>query len=501
MGVVDLGVTAAGDLVAIKTLRAGSIGGADGRARFEREIAAMQRVRGPRVAEVIDADAAADPPYVVTRYVRGIPLSKVIADHGPLRGEALHRFAAGLAEALSSVHAAGIVHRDIKPANVIVTDDGPILIDFGLAHAVGDARLTEVGMITGTPGYLAPETAYGHEASFATDIHGWAATVGFAAVGSSPYGEGHDTVVLDRIRRGAHEVKGLPEPLANLVLRSLRVDPRSRPSLADIGTALGVESTIVFVPQPPPEPTAAVSNSALSGAPDTEETGPADAVSVSTAETHVVAAPATAAHEVPTASPPRRPSWMAVWLRSLQPRFAVVSAAFALVFLGCLWPHIAIAALFVIILVGRSTWRIYSRLHTRRAASGPRRSDQVVVGLAAPLDVGLSVLPATVQTVLIGSAGYLAGAALNLVDLQVPGWELVPILTGSVIALVLAWSGPGAEKCRYGWERLAAPLANAHRVAWGLSALFVAAGWTFVLLWDRWGTTWVPFDAPLNPFA
>lgn len=462
MGVVDLGVTGDGQLVAIKTLRAGMIGGTDGRARFEREISAMRTVHGNRVAEVVDADAAADPPYVVTRYVRGLPLSKVVTDHGPLRGDALHRLASGLTEAVSCVHAAGLVHRDIKPANVLLTDDGPVLIDFGLAHAVGETRLTSVGAVTGTIGYIAPEIAYGHDASYASDVHSWAATVAYAATGRSPYGAGPDAVVLDRIRRGDHDTHGVPEPLADLVARGLRVDPAARPTLADIGAALGVEHTVVL----------------------------AATDAASTTDVTQVVAPDTSAT---VQSTPRVRPWL--------PQLAIAVGGLALLALGCVWPYVGAAALFLVIFAGRVAWRLNRRLHERRSHLGRRRSDRVVAVVAAPVDMGASLIPAAVEATLVVAAGYVVGAVLNVLDLTVPGWDLAPFVVGGVVSLTLSWWGPGAEKFRYGVRTLVAPLAYTPRVAWAVAGLFAAAAWTFAVLWERWGTTWWPAGGPVDPFA
>src|SRR5699024_8876360 len=204
------------------------------RARFAREVAVMRRVRGPRVAEVLDADVDADPAFLVTRYVRGPSLTTMIGDHGPLQTEALTILATGLLEALEAVHTAGLVHRAVKPGNVLMVGRDPVLIDFGLARAVDETRLTSTGMVAGTPGYLAPETILGDEATTATDVHGWAATVAFAGTGSPPFGTGPDSVVLDRIRRGDHSIDGLTEPIFSAVQAALHTDPAKRPSVAEL---------------------------------------------------------------------------------------------------------------------------------------------------------------------------------------------------------------------------------------------------------------------------
>jgi hypothetical protein len=260
MGVVHLAYGSDGRLVAVKVLRPWLVGGRDGRARFEREVAALRRVRGARVAEVLDADVAADPPYVVTRYVRGPSLDRVVADHGPLRGPALMRLAVGLAEALETVHAAGVVHRDVKPGNVLIADGGPVLIDFGLAHALGDSRLTATGLVIGTPGYLAPETVLGRDPVPGTDVHGWAGTVVFAATGRAPYGTGHDAVVLDRIRRGEYDLEGVEPDLAELLRYALAGDPAARPTVRQLSRALQA------VGGPATDPAAPAAGAALAAA-------------------------------------------------------------------------------------------------------------------------------------------------------------------------------------------------------------------------------------------
>src|SRR5690606_24023113 len=125
-----------------------------------------------------------------TRFVPGIPLNEYRSEYGPLSPYRIHAIAAGMAEALAGVHAAGVLHRDIKPSNVLMERDQPVLIDFGLALAADQSRLTYTGWLLGTPSYLAPELVLGREPTQAVDIHSWAATVAFAATGRSPYGGG-----------------------------------------------------------------------------------------------------------------------------------------------------------------------------------------------------------------------------------------------------------------------------------------------------------------------
>jgi hypothetical protein len=230
MGVVHLAAAPNGDRVAIKVLRPQVIGDREARARLEREVATMRRVRSPRVAECLDADPWGSMPYVVTRFVIGIPLTEYVAEYGPLPPARIHSIATGMAEALASVHAAGLLHRDIKPTNVLMERDQPVLIDFGLAMAADDARLTHTGWLLGTPSYLAPELVYGAEPTPAVDVHAWAATVCYAATGRSPYGGGPSVAVMDRIRRGEWQLRGVPEPMRRIIGPCLSYDPRQRPT-------------------------------------------------------------------------------------------------------------------------------------------------------------------------------------------------------------------------------------------------------------------------------
>src|ERR1700685_2575503 len=134
MGIVYLARDAADRMVAVKALRPVVAGEPTARRRLAREVETMRRVHSPYGADIIDADVTSDPPYIVTRYVPGRTLDDIVGEGGPLTGEALARLAAGLAAALTAVHAAGVVHRDLKPGNVMIVDGEPVVIDFGIAQ-------------------------------------------------------------------------------------------------------------------------------------------------------------------------------------------------------------------------------------------------------------------------------------------------------------------------------------------------------------------------------
>jgi hypothetical protein len=250
--VVHLAVGPDDQMVAVKMLRPRIAASPVARSRLEREVTAMRGVRSPFVAEVIDADLTGDVPYIVTTLAEGSTLAQLIADHGPLHGPALKRVAYGLAAGLAAVHAAGIVHRDLKPGNVLMAGGDPLLIDFGISLQPGYAPLTETGMFLGTAGYLAPEVIEGHRARASADVHGWGATVGFAASGEPVYGTGPYDVVFWRVMRGEATLDRIPGGLLPLVAGALLHQPRERPSAAWLTLQVaGLDLTT-------PEPSAAI---------------------------------------------------------------------------------------------------------------------------------------------------------------------------------------------------------------------------------------------------
>jgi predicted Ser/Thr protein kinase len=219
------------------------------RERLRREAAALQGLRHPAVARVLDAELEGPEAFIVTELVEGPTLEEEIDERGPLDSRDLFELADQLADALEAVHGTGVVHRDLTPSNVLIARSGPVLIDFGLARVSDDPRLTRTGWLLGTPGYLAPEILHGDDATTASDVHSWAATVAFAGTGHPPFGRGPSMAIMDRVRRGEHDLEGLPDDLRALVSAALRPDPARRPGLAEIVGRLGGNATALQSPE------------------------------------------------------------------------------------------------------------------------------------------------------------------------------------------------------------------------------------------------------------
>src|ERR1700691_5195822 len=228
MGVVYLGADLDRRPVAIKVLGPAVASDPNARQRLAREVETMRRVRNRFVADVLDAELTGPAPYIVTRYVPGRTLEDTVRQDGPLRGAALDNLAEGLAEALTAIHATGVVHRDLKPGNVMLDGGQPVIIDFGIAHIPDATRLTKTGLVTGTPGYLAPEVIEGSASSGASDVCSWGATVVFAATGREPFGSGTYQTIFFRVLEGKAELDGVPPRLLPYVTATLSTDPRSR---------------------------------------------------------------------------------------------------------------------------------------------------------------------------------------------------------------------------------------------------------------------------------
>ncbi|MEU0302022.1 PQQ-binding-like beta-propeller repeat protein [Streptomyces sp. NPDC006175] len=230
MGTVYLGRSAGGRTVAVKTVRPELAADAGFRARFGAEVTAARRVSGAFTAPVVDADPDAPVPWLATAFVPGISLGAAVTSTGPLPARALGALAAGIAEALTSVHAAGLTHRDLKPGNVLLALDGPHVIDFGIARAADGTALTATGTILGTPAYMSPEQATDGEVGPPSDMFSLGATLAFAALGRGLFDGGQPVEVLKRVVREEPDLTGVPDSLRLLVAACLAKAPADRPA-------------------------------------------------------------------------------------------------------------------------------------------------------------------------------------------------------------------------------------------------------------------------------
>jgi hypothetical protein len=250
MGAVYLARSPGGRVVAVKVVRDELAGDSGFRARFAREIDAARRVSGAFTAAVVDADPSADRPWLATEYLPGPTLQKAIETSGPLPPDAVRSLASGLAEALAAIHASGLVHRDLKPSNIVLSGNGPRVIDFGIARALEEASLTATGMVIGTPGYLSPEQITGTGVGPASDVFALGAVLVFAASGRGPFASGSPASLLHRIVNEQPHIPPLPGPLHDVVRRCLARDPAERPTPAEVLRILGPATS-----QPPSLPT------------------------------------------------------------------------------------------------------------------------------------------------------------------------------------------------------------------------------------------------------
>ncbi|MER7340899.1 serine/threonine-protein kinase [Streptomyces sp. NPDC000075] len=240
MGQVFLGTSASGRRVAVKLIRPELAGTPRFRERFAREAAAARQVGGFHTAQVVDADPAAEPPWLATAFVPGPTLQQLVDTDGPLDPAAVLRLGAGIAEGLAAIHRCGLVHRDLKPGNVIVAEDGPRIIDFGIALDAGADAPTRTGSVIGTYAYMSPEQVRGEELSPAGDVFAFGSVLVFAATGRSPFDATTLPAIVHRVVTEPPRLDGLAAPLRDVAEACLAKDPARRPGMDEVLARLSV---------------------------------------------------------------------------------------------------------------------------------------------------------------------------------------------------------------------------------------------------------------------
>ncbi|AEN08504.1 MULTISPECIES: serine/threonine-protein kinase [unclassified Streptomyces] len=248
MGLVFLGRSPGGRLVAVKVIRAEISDHPEALARFRREVATVRTVRGNCTAQLVDASLDTPPYWLATEYVAGPTLRQAVEAAGPLPPGSAVRLLAALAEGLVAVHAHGVTHRDLKPQNVILAPQGPQLIDFGIARGLDQTVLTREGMASGTPGFAAPEVVRFNEAGPAADVFALGATLAYTATGRPPYGTGDPAVVSYRAVHEDIDLAGVEPSLAALIRDCVAKDPAHRPDPATVIARCAVDSALAMDP-------------------------------------------------------------------------------------------------------------------------------------------------------------------------------------------------------------------------------------------------------------
>jgi hypothetical protein len=476
MGVVHLAHDPEGRPVAVKVLHPVGAEGPNARRRLAREVETMRRVRSPYVAEVLDADVAGEYPYIVTRYVSGPTLDEMVRGRGPLSGLGLRRLAMGIAEALAAIHAAGVVHRDLKPGNVMLTDDRPIVIDFGIAQTGDATRLTQTGLVMGTPGYLAPEVIEGQPSSPASDIHSWGSTMTFAATGRLPFGGGSYETIFYRIVSGRADLTGVPAPLVPLISAALARDPSHRPSATWLSAQV---STLDMSAAGPPPAASYAPTGTYAGSPLPEPLAPKQAArDVADLLPPVDYTPPPRQAQPPGSAGPNAP-WGPQGPKPAAPGprdqgdprdqkaprppsrpNTAVGLAFmvAAIALTVMLPVAGLLASLAVITLLRAADRAQSKLAVRRSVYGPRASDLVVVLVTAPLTVARALLTGILMAplaLLVGTAAY--GLAVVFTHSM-----NMPRAGAFAAAAVVAWYGlgPGSGRPRRQLNRMAGAVAR-----------------------------------------
>jgi Protein kinase domain len=489
MGVVHLARKGDGPRVALKVLRPHIVGDDEARRRLAREVSSLERIRSRWIAEIVDADPWAPTPYVATRYVPGLSLHDHVPQEGPITGGDLLWFARCLAEGVASVHAVGVLHRDVKPSNVLLEGRTPILIDFGLARVADDPKLTHTGWLLGTPGYLAPEILFGDDATTASDVHSWAATVAFAGTGNPPFGRGPSMAIMDRVRRGEHDLAGLPDDLRAVVAAALHPDAGQRPGLPEIIRRLGGDMASVPRPAPVEEDPFTLPLALAAHDEAAAPTRVSEGVPLARDTRAFIEDVGDDPDELPVdlGPVPRRESAAlalrrGLWLLSLGVAVGAATAA---------WPYGSLALVFVGSWLLRTCTLTVTAHGDRRRLRGARWYDVLLAPLSAPWYL-VAAIPGAL---LLGVwAAGIAVAGVLLCYAAGASTALTLFVAGLCVEIGL-WIGPGASHVR--WPlRVVAHAVGRRTGRWAVLTVVVVAFGGFVGHQASLDIDWSPFGRP-----
>jgi serine/threonine protein kinase len=453
MGVVHLATDPQGRRVAIKVLRPGVASDQTALRRLAREVDSMRRVHSPHVAEIVDADVTAEPPYVVTQFVPGRTLEQTVRDRGPLQVHELQRLATGLAGALSAIHGAGIIHRDLKPGNVMFRDNGdPVVIDFGIAQGVDATRLTATGLVIGTPGYLAPEIIEGEDAAAPADVHSWASTIAYAATGRAPFGSGTFESIFYKIMEGRPDLDGVPAALLPLVRAAMARNPAERPTaqaLVGLTSRLDVERTMFDSPYdsaPHTKPLTAVAAPPVANPRDFRGQlppvpPPPPPQPMYGQQPYPPPQPPPTSERPPEKGPkPEGPKPYGLY------RLLSLILLAGAVGLSMVVPSIAVIIVLIVMLLLRTADRTHQSLTNKRTRRGPRASDVVAVIVRSPF----SVVRAGLVMALISPLAIFAGLVVLVIAIASNGGMTIArgLSYSAAAFIIVTCLGPGSEPAR-----------------------------------------------------
>ncbi|CUW32879.1 MULTISPECIES: serine/threonine-protein kinase [Streptomyces] len=333
MGTVYLSRTRGGQPVALKVIRREYGGDPGFRRRFEQEVRAARRVQGYHVVPVVDHDTGGEQPWLASVFIPGLPLHEALAAHGPLPPASVLQLVGGTAKALTAIHSAGIVHRDLKPSNILLSREGPYVIDFGIARAPDATQLTLSGGVVGTPQFMSPEQALGEPVGPATDVFSLGLIAAVAATGRHPYGDGGALALAARIANTAQQpprLDGHDDRLRPLLERCLATAPDRRigteelAALCERAVGRSLRDFTGWLPEPltadltareralltaPAEPTAADTAATASNAAGSGGLGPSPAAPTATPTTATTPNAADSGRVGPSSAAPHGPTF------------------------------------------------------------------------------------------------------------------------------------------------------------------------------------------------